>query len=238
MTIGKVLRVLVKLILILIIFGILSFGFIYLRYNEDLPVGTQNEAADQLANKMLDALDHEAFDNTSYLEWTFKNKNHYKWNRTGGTCDVIWKDFKVTLSFNEGINHKAYVHNFEVYDAQANNLMKTALKKFNNDSFWLIAPYKIFDPGTERRLVKLDNGEDAVLVTYTSGGSTPGDSYLWLLEPSGKPYAFKMWASSLPVKGLKASWNEWIVARSGATLPTKHRILFLNLDMGEVKGIN
>ena len=32
-------------------------------------------------------------------------------------------------------------------------LIKTAEKYFNNDSFWLVAPYKIFDSGTERRKI-------------------------------------------------------------------------------------
>jgi hypothetical protein len=50
--------------------------------------------------------------------------------------------------------------------------IKTANDYFNND-FWLIAPFKLRDPGTSRSIVMQDEKE-ALMVTYTSGGSTPG----------------------------------------------------------------
>jgi len=73
-------------------------------------------------------------------------------------------------------------------------------------------------------------------VTYTSGGSTPGDSYLWLLEDSGKPRAYKMWTSILPIQGLEASWSDWTTTESGAQLPLGHNLIFMGLSMGEVIG--
>ena len=100
----------------------------------------------------------------------------------------------------------------------------------------MVAPYKLFDPGVERRLVTLENGDDALLVTYTTGGSTPGDSYLWILDDNGKPKSFKMWTSILPLKGVEASWNDWITTKSGGQLPSCHHGLFFGLEMGEVKG--
>ena len=51
--------------------------------------------------------------------------------------------------------------------------IRSAEAKFNNDTFWLVAPYKVFDVGVERRLVRVNDNENALLVTYTSGGSTP-----------------------------------------------------------------
>ena len=84
------------------------------------------------------------------------------------------------------------------------NLIEKAVKYFNNDSFWLLAPYKIFDKGTKRSLVTLDDGHEGLLVTYTTGGTTPGDSYLWHLDSTGKPVSFQMWVSSLPIDGLEA----------------------------------
>ncbi len=55
----------------------------------------------------------------------------------------------------------------------------------------------------ERRLVKTKTNKDALLVTYTSGGTTPGDSYLWHLDASGKPESYQMWVSILPIGGLE-----------------------------------
>ena len=109
---------------------------------------------------------------------------------------------------------------------------------FNNDSFWLVAPYKIFDEGTERSLVSLEDGSQALLVTYTSGGSTPGDSYLWLLNENEIPYAYKMWVKIIPVGGVEASWDHWTKMESGAYLPKSHKMGPITLSMGDVRGFN
>ncbi len=237
MNIKKALKITAGVVIFLTLPSLLLFCGLYLKYNEDLPTGIQGEQADALANKMLNALDYKAFESTNYLEWTFKKSHHYKWKKSDSTSHVYWKEFKVDLSLNNYSNSKAYVHNFKVDGDQAEELTKTAVKYFNNDSFWLVAPYKVFDRGTERRLVKLDNGEQALLVTYTTGGSTPGDSYLWMFDNTGKPKSFKMWTSLLPIQGLEASWNDWITTESGAQLPTFHKLLFIGLELRDVKGI-
>jgi hypothetical protein len=43
-----------------------------------------------------------------------------------------------------------------------------------------------------------------------------------------------MWVSILPISGLKATWEKWIITKSGAQLPTFHKLLVLGLDMGNV----
>ena len=236
MKIKRPIKIILGVIIFLTLPSLLFFGFLYLRYDEDLPQGIQSIEADALANKMLDALNYEAYEATNYIEWTFRNRHHYKWDKERNICTVFWKEYKVTLHLNEPEKSKAYVHNFNVTDIQKEELIAKATDYFNNDSFWLVAPYKVFDPGTERRLVTLKDGGKGLLVTYVTGGSTPGDSYLWLLEPSGKPKSFKMWVSILPIDGLEASWNDWTTTESGAQLPTFHKILFAGIDLGEVKG--
>ncbi|MGS0527908.1 hypothetical protein ACU8V7_24695 [Zobellia nedashkovskayae] len=95
---------------------------------------------------------------------------------------------------------------------------------FNNDSFWLVAPFKVFDSGTQRSLVTLEDGSNALMITYSSGGSTPGDSYLWHLGPNGLPESYQMWVSIIPIGGLKATWDDWKIMESGAFLPTSHKL--------------
>jgi len=129
------------------------------------------------------------------------------------------------------------MHGFKIEGDMGKELIEKAVSYFNNDSFWLVAPYKIFDKGTERRLVTLENNDKALLITYTSGGSTPGDSYLWLLEDNGMPKSFKMWTSILPIQGLESSWSNWTKTESGANLPTFHNILFLGIDLTNIKGV-
>jgi hypothetical protein len=51
--------------------------------------------------------------------------------------------------------------------------------------------FKLRDPGTSRSIVMQDEKE-ALMVTYTSG-STPGDSYVWILDENIP--AWRMWVS-------------------------------------------
>ena len=232
----KILKITAGIIVFITLPSLLFFGYLYFKYDEELPHGNQGVEAEILAVKMLDALNYEAYKKTNYIEWTFKNRHHYKWEKDKNICTVYWKDYKVILHLNDLNQSKVYVHSFIVKGEIEKELLKKAVDYFNNDSFWLVAPYKLYDKGTERRLIKLESGDEALLVTYTSGGSTPGDSFLWKLDDKGKPMSFKMWASSLPLKGIEASWNDWITTKSGAQLPSFHKILFLGLEMGEVKG--
>ncbi|NNC49342.1 MAG: hypothetical protein HKO01_02270 [Flaviramulus sp.] len=231
----KIFKITFGIIIFITLPSLLLYGFLYFKYNEDLPTGIQGEQADALAYKMLDALNYDAYKNTNHLEWTFKKRHHYNWNKNNNTCEVYWKEYKVLLDFNDLDKSKAYIHSFIIDSDMAPGLIDKAIKYFNNDSYWLVAPYKVFDAGVERRLVKTEDNGDALLVTYKSGGTTPGDSYLWLLDKNGKPTAFKMWVSILPIQGLEASWNDWTITSSGVQLPTFHKLLVLGLEIDDIK---
>ncbi|WP_158849052.1 hypothetical protein [Algibacter sp. L1A34] len=231
----RILKIVTGIIIFLTLPTLLLFGFLYFKYNEELPTGTKGKQADELAKNMLRALDFEAYKNTDYIEWTFKNRHHFKWQKNENKCDVFWKDYRVALDLNNLSLSKAYIHGFVTDNEIADELKEKALNYFNNDSFWVVAPYKVFDSGTERRLVKLTNNKSGLLITYNSGGSTPGDSYLWLLDDNFKPTAFKMWTSILPIDGLEASWRDWKTTETGALLPTFHQLLFLGLEIDHLK---
>ena len=236
MNLKKAIKIIAGLVVFITLPSLLLYGFLYLKYNEDLPAGIEGPQADSLATRMINSLDYEAYKKTNYLEWTFKGRHHFKWDKNEGLCTVYWKEFKVDLNLNNPGNSKAFAHNFQVQGDHAENLIDKALNYFNNDSFWLVAPFKVFDDGTERRLVTLDSGEESLLVTYTSGGSTPGDSYLWILDQNYRPKSFKMWTSIIPIQGLEASWENWVTTESGTNLSTFHKLLFLGIDLEDVKG--
>jgi len=231
----RTLKIIVGIIIFFTLPTLLFFGFMFFRYNEDLPKGVQGPKADQLAIKMLNALNHDAYKNTDYLEWTFKKKHHYKWYKTENRCEVYWDALKVDINLNNHKYSKVYVAEQEYNGTEKKDYINKAVKYFNNDSFWLVAPYKVFDTGTERRLIKTKNNKEALLVTYTSGGDTPGDSYLWHLDDMGKPKSFQMWVDILPINGLEATWENWITTETGAQLPTFHKFLLFGFEIDGIK---
>ncbi len=225
-----------KFIGILLMLLIVAGGVYYFAKNESLPEGKTGKEADELAHKMLNAINHKAFKNTETLKWSFRNKHFYTWNKQEDIVHISWANYKVTLYTKEFQKSELYI---DGKLSKNNELIKEAQDYFNNDSFWLIAPHKILDAGTERRIVK-HKDKDALLITYTSGGSTPGDSYLWILDENYFPTSFKMWTSIIPIGGVEASWSDWKKTDSGIKLPTKHKLSLMGLEisMGDVKSYN
>lgn len=221
--------------------GIVVLAFLLFAWfiNEPLPNGKTGTEADALATKMLTALNYTNYKNTRFLEWSFKNNtNHYKWDKTNGIVIVKWDDIKVELSL-KNIQKSIVFKNKQLLEVKNHkNLINKALSKFNNDSFWLVAPYKVFDKGTTRKVVVLEDGTKGLLVTYTQGGTTPGDSYLWKLNPNGFPNAYQMWVKIIPIGGIEATWDDWITTESGAFLPKTHKLGLLNLDMLNIRAYN
>jgi len=225
-----------KFIGIILLILIVAVGVFYITNNEKLPEGTKGKEADALANKMLNALNYEAYKNTEIIKWSFRDEHFYTWDKQNDIVHVSWAEYKVTL-------HTKHPEKSELYIdgklSENKEIIKKAEGYFNNDSFWLIAPYKVFDAGTERSIVNY-NGKDALLITYTSGGSTPGDSYLWILDKNYLPTSFKMWTSIIPVGGISATWSDLKDTKSGIKLPKKHILsLFgLEISMGNVRAYN
>lgn len=218
-----------KIIGLLITVTILATVLYCFAKNESLPSGTPGKEADELAKKMMSAINKSAFDSTEILTWSFRDKHHYVWRKQEGLVDVSWNNTSVTLNLND----------YSKSIGESPKLIETAINFFNNDSFWLVAPYKVFDDGVERSIVKVDN-KDTLLIKYTSGGTTPGDSYLWILDENYVPVSFKMWTQIIPIGGVSATWNDFITSGSGIKLPTSHTLsLFgIKIDMGEVKAYN
>ena len=223
--------------------GFISFLVIvaivlYVIYNEPMPTGKSSPQADILAHKMLHSINAEAFKETRYLEWTFRNGEHkYLWDKTMGKVKVSWSNLTVDLILENPMDSAVLKKGIAVDDDNQRAIaIEKAIALFNNDSFWLIAPFKVFDEGVERSLVALEDGSNGLMVTYTTGGSTPGDSYLWKLQPNGFPISFKMWVKILPIGGLEATWDDWQLVESGAFLPKSHQLGPLTLTMGNVKG--
>ena len=102
----------------------------------------------------------------------------------------------------------------------------------------MVAPFKVFDKGTSRSIVTLEDGSEGLLVSYASGGTTPGDSYLWKLQANGFPESYQMWVGIIPIGGMEATWEDWQIMDSGCFLPTSHKLGPVTLFMGNVKAYN
>ncbi|QCX00002.1 hypothetical protein FGM00_07770 [Aggregatimonas sangjinii] len=228
----KFLKICGVLFLILLI----AFGVLYLIYDQPLPKGKTGPQADTLAQKMLAAINNEQYQKTRFLEWSYVGGRHqYKWDKENGKVTVSWNDFKVLLNLYMPDKSAVFENGVEIIGDNRSELIETAISYFNNDSFWLVAPFKVFDKGTSRSLVALEDGSNGLLVTYSEGGTTPGDAYLWKLNDSGFPISYQMWVKIIPIGGLEATWDDWKIMENGLFLPTSHELGPITLSMGEVR---
>ena len=132
------------------------------------------------------------------------------------TGDVIYYSSSDTISYNRN----------EPMDSLAIN----ADKGFINDSFWLLAPYKlVWDEGTEisepsRVLAPIskDSLNMITLLYGSEGGYTPGDAYDFYYDES---YIIKEWAyrgGNAPEAMIVSKWDS-IKNFNGLKLATFHR---------------
>lgn len=220
----------------LILFAILLLGIVVSGWiaHQPLPQGTSGPAADALARKMETALNKAAWDTTRYVRWSFRGVHNYVWDRQTDWVEVTWDDYRVLLHTTDRTG-RVYENGQLITDSAAEPLLESAWSYFANDSFWLVAPYKAFDPGTTRELVTQPDGEESLLVSYTSGGVTPGDSYLWLLEPDGRPRAWQMWVGIIPIGGLEVAWSGWQTTTTGAVLASTHPAALFTLELTGIR---
>ena len=82
--------------------------------NESIPRGKEGKKADELALKMLRSLNYEAYKTTRFIEWSFRGKHFYKWDKELDTVSVQWGDNRVSLNTKLSEKSIVYIKNKKV----------------------------------------------------------------------------------------------------------------------------
>ncbi len=210
-------------LLVVVVVGLI-FGL-----RHPLPPATPGPAGDELAHRVAASVGAEAWDHLGAIRWTLGGKRHYLWDKAHGFVRVRFADNEVLLDLMK-MDGRAFVGGNEQSGDAQKSLIDAAYKWFCNDSFWLNPLTKLFDDGTSRAAVEVD-GKPALLVSYASGGVTPGDKYLWLLGDDGRPRAWRIWVSVIKfVPGVEFAWQGWTDVGGGALVATAHRALGFGLQ--------
>lgn len=227
----NILKKLFKGIGILLLLLLVGFGVLYVIYNEPLPEGKAGAEAQALKEELYAAVNKAAWDQTRYIQWTFADRHDFLWDRERNLVEVSWGDTRVLLEpgtksgviYEDGKRQEA---NQSTFDA--------AYRNFINDAFWLNAFVQLED--AELKVVDLKEEEGrGLLATYPSGGVTPGDSYLWILDDNGLPKAWKMWVKIIPIGGIRTSWENWTTLPTGAKVAQNHSMGFMDVAITNLK---
>lgn len=95
---------------------------------------------------------------------------------------------------------------------------KVAFQMWTNDAYWLLAPLKIKDPGTELS----QPAENSLEISFKAVGLTPGDHYVYEINPANHlPTAWTYMPNSSTKK--LATWEKYVTS-GGLTLSTYHKM--------------
>jgi len=228
----KIGKKLLKGVGILVSLLLAAFIILYLVYNKPIPEGKTGPEAEALAQKMLKAVNQEAWDSTNIIEWSFMGMHDFIWDKKRHLVQVKWSDYRVLLNPNT-MQGKVFLGGEE--QASDNAAIEKAYSYFTNDAFWLNAYTQIYNGDPQHKIVELEDGNQGLLITYLKGGVTPGDSYLWILDESGLPKAWQMWVSIIPMGGLEVSWQDWETLSTGAKVAKNHDAGLMNIAITNIK---
>ncbi len=204
--------------------------------HEPRPDGREGPAAQALAARVEAAVDVDAWARTGAVRWTFAGRNEHLWDRERDLSRVAFGDVVVLQRLDRSaalVTRGGAV----VQGGEASELADQAYAAFINDSFWLNPLAKLRDDGVTLSVVDLEGGAEGLLVSYASGGLTPGDAYLWRVGDDGLPSAWQMWVSILPIGGVEVGWGGWVELSTGARVSTRHETAIgVTLELTDVEG--
>ena len=100
----------------------------------------------------------------------------------------------------------AAINGHQLTGAQAAERLVEAHGRFVNDSYWMLAPLKVLDPGV-RRAVERRDGFDRLALSFDGVGLTPGDRY-WI-EVDDVTGSMTGWTYLLEGSDAEAGWD-WV----------------------------
>ncbi len=176
------------------------------------PVGSfpgENRAAlpgpDRLAQKVFYASGGKELHTVSRIQFSFNVIDNGKtvvsrshdWNLAAQTATVTTAGKTVSLN---------------LASPTTTSDEKSAFAAWTNDTYWLLMPLKLFDPGVNRTLFAPEdyNGKtyENLQLTFGKTGLTPGDTYHLLIEPKLNRVKFWDYIPS-PEKRVRFSWDDY-----------------------------
>lgn len=183
--------------------------------------GTADPAAAAVAARVLEAMGGEAaWSEARFLRFGFAGRRQHAWDRWTGLHRVAGQtqegESYVVVHDLDTREGRAWVDGEEVAGERAAELLENAWGAWVNDTYWLLMPIKLRDPGVTlahegRR--ELDGTEYEVLhLSFENVGLTPGDHYWAYVHPdSGQMdyWAFRLESMPPDAEPVLWRWSGW-----------------------------
>ena len=218
-------------VIALVSISLILFGLIYLASDYKIPTGETGAPAEALRDRIETAVNIADFQRLGAIEFTFVRTNHRHFYDIGRRLvEVRWGDF--TVQYDKATyQYRAEQNGQQLTGEDAAAAFATARKYHVNDAFWLNPFAHLRSPGIQLQKI----GEQALLITFASGGVTPGDSYLIVTDETGRPTHWKMWTRVVPIKGIEFSFEGWQSVLDRVPLSLEHHSSIIDINLGDVE---
>lgn len=138
------------------------------------------------------------YEKTKYIEWDFGKRKLF-WNKWTGDVRVENPEAGQVILVNVNtMKGKVFVNGVqEEEDKKVEKLLIQAKNWWINDSYWLVMPWKLEDPGVTLTYVKADQlssgaTADVLQLTFNAVGVTPENKYWVYIDQ--KEHLIKQWS--------------------------------------------
>lgn len=181
------------------------------------PSAASHPDAVALVNKSLQAMGGRvAWDKARVLKWKFAGKRLHYWDKLTGDVRIEADSTLILMNINSK-KGRAWKSGVEITDPDSlESALDDGYAIWVNDSYWLVMPYKLLDPGvrlSEPHDAKLPDGRPAqrIIVTFDEVGITPENKYdVWIADDTG---LVEQWAyyekATDPDPKFTLPWGGW-----------------------------
>lgn len=160
---------------------------------------SNDKKANAIVKEMLTAMGGtKNYNNTHFIQWDFVNRT-LSWDKWTGDVRVENPSANQVILLNiNTLKGKVYENGALVKEEKkANYLLDTAKNWWINDSYWLVMPWKLQDPGVNLSYVKSEQLFDGTMtdilqLTFSAVGVTPENKY-WIYVDKEK-HLITQWA--------------------------------------------
>jgi len=175
----------------------------------------------------------QAWDNTRYIRFNFLGRRTHWWDKATGRHRLEGQTKEgqhyvvvENLNTKEG---SVWLDGKKVEGEKTQEMLKNAYGAWVNDTYWLLEPYKLRDPGVNLSYAgeeKLDGKTyDKLAVSFGQVGLTPGDRYwVYVNRDTGLMDRWEYILQDMPKEGPPVAWRWEGWQKYGNIMLAPHRV--------------
>lgn len=152
------------------------------------------DLASQIADEVMEAMGGlDNWNNTNFLTWNFFGRRKHYWDKQTGNVRIEIPEENLIYLVNVITGNGRVQNNGEeiTHPDSLKNYLTTAKSMWINDSYWLVMPFKLKDPGVHLKhlgegVSDAGNPSDILELTFDGVGDTPQNKYHVMVDKNSR----------------------------------------------------